>query len=192
MPKQEAKPIWRLLVVCYFLPLAIAFLLGSDPNSKPNMGFVLAIAAVALLSLVLFLKLRQWEYGWRRKAAQAQGEKTQSTHSAVSKVDHERYVDELKQKEEHIFRVTAEHRTLQHEKEELLQTHQATLQALQNEMETHKTTLQETIQRLQAELLDKQLHAQMQESVIAGLRTDISNLNFELRTLLKVESKKNF
>ena len=189
MPKQETRPIWRLLVVCYFLPLTIALLLGSNDNSSPNMAFVLAIAVVALLALVLFLKLRQWEYSLRRKAAQLQGEPVQPVQSGLTKVEQDRYLEELKQKEEHIFGLIAENRASQNEREALLEIHEAVLQELRQERQLHEEHLQQMIHQLQTDLLEKQLHVQMQENLITGLRVDINNLNFELKTLLKVESK---
>jgi hypothetical protein len=191
MSRKKTKPVGQLLIACYLLPLVCALVFGGAiQNEKQKMGFLFSISAVSICSLVLYLTIKNWEHEWRLQAAQKREELPQKLPvvPAAPQVDGEL----IKQKDEMIERLQRDCELLVDEKKKMAQEQAETRLLLEKELK-HS---QEALEAMQNEVLERTLHAQMQqkqleanEQQMAGLRTEITNLNFELKTVLKLEKK---
>jgi len=186
MSRKKIKPLGQLLIACYLLPLVCSLVFGGAHNEKQKMGFFLSISTASICSLVLYLTIKNWEHEWRQQAVQKKEELP--AMPVAPQVD----MELVKQKEEIIEQLKQEHQVLIGEKEKALQTHLEAIDLVKNALQNREKALQ----TVQENLLERTLQTQMQQRQleandlqIAALQTDITNLHFELKTLLKLEKK---
>ncbi len=191
MAKPVTKPIAQLIMAVYFAPLLVLFVFENSA-SKDKLSFALSVSAVSLSALVLYLTFKKWETDFRmllsmrKKEEEPKGDlKTITAPEMIAAP----YIAEIEAKEKLLQERDEAVLCLREEKELIVQEKQSALgerDQMNRQLKLELDEKEALFQKMQAELLEKQLQAKIQEEVIGKLHEDISNLNFELRTILKV------
>ena len=206
MTKIRTKPIAQLIFGCYFFPLILSFLFENASQERDKVTFALSVSAVSLSAIVLFLTVKKWEQEWRFFIFQKKNENLENSPPFASAAEIEAKELLLKEKDDIIARMQEESEVVQLEKVSLVKEKQVLIdethllvkekemlfQAKENEQVRLASDLKskdEEIQNAHAALLERQLHSNIQEEIIATLNQEVANLKFEMRTILKVNSK---
>lgn len=196
MAKSHTKPIGQLLIACYFFPLLLVLVFGSASSAaseRGKIGFALSTATVSLSALVLYLTLKKWEDEWKIKfRAHQKIEDTpkQIVQPAIPQVNNNE--EALKEKErEHAKEkglLVSECSMLKAEKKELVEAQERLVSSLKEEIQIKDAALIKAQSDLVERVVEGQMKEQIKEQQIAMLATEVENLKFEIKTLLKVGS----
>jgi hypothetical protein len=198
--QQSERPIAPLIFLCYFFPLVIMLIVTTA--CEVATGFALGAALAAGCALVLYVILKRWEHAIEKQISsisQVAGVKKEEIASPITSPSFDSFLQEkeLWQKERERYEASAldreaiikellkERDILMMEKKLLLdqkegEVNQLTDQIRNQERESHR--LQELLQDGNEEIREK-------EQLIEKLKFEIENLNFELKTLLKLERR---
>ena len=184
-----------LILGCYFFPLCFAtFFLNAE--HKGQTAFMFSIGAVVLAAFFIFLRLKKWEHDFHqfvrqnipknptKVAVQEEREKEKEKEVEVNraKAIHEEF---LKEKEVEIVRLAQAHDLLVKEKEELVKEFE--VKKFQHSQAVNEKN--EALQSLDEKLSAKDELLQKKDETIAEQQRQIANLNFEMKTLLKLETQ---
>jgi len=180
MAGKRPKPIGQLIIICYLFPLMLTLFFAQNNREFAKLGFAMSIIALSVFAMIIFLALKKWEQDWTRRL-EAQEKEQSSKPIAIAAAKNE----ELEKAKEARAALESLTETLKTEKE-----------ALQNRERTQSAeyaVLQAKFAEGQDELVEKTLETKMQAEELGMLRqevialnTQIANLNFEMRTLLKL------
>jgi predicted RNase H-like nuclease (RuvC/YqgF family) len=180
MAGKRPKPIGQLIIICYLFPLMLTLFFAQNSREFAKLGFAVSIIALSVFAMIIFLALKKWEQDWARRLEVAEKEES-SKSKPVPAVKNE----ELERAKEARGALESEARELKAERE--------TLQNREKAMRAENAALTAQLVGVQSELVAKTLDGKMQGEEIGRLRqevvslnTQITNLNFEMRTLLKL------
>ena len=175
--KQTSKPVGQVVIGFYFIPLVVLILFSLSGKSK--MGFLAASVAVSMGATALFLLLQSWQQEWTKKLKQL-AVPPPKVVQAAPQIDHEamqKKIDEAANEQ------AARFEALLHKGEAILLQKEAECQKVTGELHQSK----EAQVAAQEALLERTLHAKMQDETISKLQKEIANLQFDLKTVLKVK-----
>lgn len=192
------KPIAQLVFIFYFFPISIALLWIGVKGVGQNTA-LLSTALIALSSLILFFTVKRWEQAFveslkieRQIAPQQEGrqeteekaiqEAVQQATAAAANSE-KALKDSLKQKEEEIYHLIDTVDQVNQEKKLCLQQ----LEEKRSSYETMIAEKEEGLRKAADELLELKLTLIAKDTRITTLQSEIENLQFELKTLLKLE-----
>lgn len=198
------KPIFQILIICYFLPLCCLSLYGASGQESAKTAFALCLVVMVACALILYFTLKKWDMAWQLdakmstdlpkvKKMDAKEIETPKKEEQQSKVlfappPQEELKEEIKQKEDEIKILNLKYEELLREKKLLFEQHEQevnilklTYEKLDEECKYLKSTLQDERKIAQETI-------QTREQEVVDLKTQISHLNFELRTLLKLQT----
>jgi|GEM_PF-6191331 len=181
---KKTKPIGQLIIILYFFPLIATLFFAFFEGPKSKTGFVWAVLAITLAALTFFLTLKKWEDEWKKGTLQKPAAPPQPAQNPKPNEE----VAELKKK---IALASEELSALRNQRKAYLEEKENTLLLWRQE----KDELQRFLSGAQREKLEALLHLKMKETELdvlqkqqEQLKTDISNLHFEIKTLLKIGS----
>ena len=180
------KPIAQLLFTCYFFPLILSLLClalwGTEPNSA-----LLSVVFTSFGCIILFFKIKQWEGAWheRYKALKRTPTPAPIQETSSDSAKEEAFEEALKQKEEEVANLQNEIGQQKHEQLFFLRE----LKEKQDAFEAELLNKNAEIQKATDELLEVKLALMTKETRIEALQAEVENLQFELKTLLKLEKK---
>lgn len=176
--KETAKPVGQIVIGFYFIPLVVLVLFSLSGKSKA--GFLAASVAVSMGATALFLLLQSWQQEWGKKLRLAQA--PQKVVQQLPQVDHEAMQKKI---DEASVEQAARFEQLLEKGEEAFRQKEADLRAMREELQE----VRQALEAAQAGLLERTLHAKIQEEKAELLQKEIASLQFELKTVLKVTEK---
>jgi len=173
--KQTAKPVGQVVIGFYFIPLVVLVLFSLSGKSK--MGFLAASVAVSMGATALFLLLQSWQQEWTKKLKQAIVPPPKVVQAAPQ-IDHEAMQKKI---DEAMHEQATKFESLLHKSEAILLEKEAELKKIVSERHEAK----EALGQAREMLLERTLHAKIQDELVQKLEKEVQNLQFELKTVLK-------
>ncbi|HXF29582.1 MAG TPA: hypothetical protein VN457_07000 [Chlamydiales bacterium] len=176
-----AKPIGQVVIAFYFLPTLVMLMFCSADghmSQRSKIGFLTSTAAISLSATALFLIIKKWQEDGKDDCRILLKSKDAAYKSSQSTAIPDQAA--LKAKEEEIAKLNAELSAVAEKYKKEQESKECMIKAI--------TEAEEALQESQNGALERQLHAKMLQETIDTLKTQLANLQFELKTLLKVNA----